>query len=156
MGRRPAERELPSQQASGSLHDEAWAGRVGCLSLTISQEVEIETVCVVTVSYLPSPDFATSSPGPGGEVRSWIGWTPLEKNERSGVWLILGALQEGGVFPALSAAGDWVRKESCHTALLVFVWAWHSCRATNYWRAVLATALWTVEGYRTPDDAMVC
>ena len=62
----------------------AWrgvGGRVGCLSLTISQEVEIETVCVVTVSYLPSLGFATSSPGPGWEVRSWIGWTPLGKSE---------------------------------------------------------------------------
>ena len=72
-------------QASGSLHGEAWAGRVGCLSLTISQEVEIETECVVTVSYLPFFDFATSSPGPGGEVGSCIGWTPLGKTGRSGV-----------------------------------------------------------------------
>ena len=61
---RPAAEELaPLQQASGSLHDEAWAGRVGSSSLGICQEVEIETGCVVTVSYLPSPDFGTSSPG---------------------------------------------------------------------------------------------
>ena len=25
-----------------------------------------------------------------------------------------------------------------------------------YWRVVLATASWCVEGYRTPDEAMVC
>ena len=61
---RPAVEELaPLQQASGSLHGEAWAGRVGSSSLRISQEVEIETGCVVTVFYLPSPDFGTSSPG---------------------------------------------------------------------------------------------
>ena len=68
--RRLTARDLSSsQQASGGLHDEAWAGRVGSSSLGISQEVEIETGCVVTVSYLPSPDFATSSPGPGREAR---------------------------------------------------------------------------------------
>ena len=83
MDRRPAAGELASlHQASGSLHGDAWAGRVGCLSLTISQEVEIEAGCVVTVSHLPSPDFAASSPGPGREVRSWIGLTS-GKTERS-------------------------------------------------------------------------
>ena len=40
-------------------------------------------------------------------------------------------------------------------SLLIFVWAGHSCRATNL-GAVLVTALWTVEGYCTPDEAMVC
>ena len=47
----------PLQQASGSLHDEAWAGRVVSPSLRISQEVEIESGCEVTVCYLPSLDF---------------------------------------------------------------------------------------------------
>ena len=57
---RPAVWELASfQQASGSVHDEAWAGRVQSSSLWISQEVEIETGCVVTVTYLPSPLFCS-------------------------------------------------------------------------------------------------
>ena len=33
--------------------------------------------------------------------------------------------------------------------------AGHGCRATNR-EAVLVTALSTVEGYRTPNEAMVC
>ena len=44
--RRPAAGKLASlHRASGSLHGEAWAGRFGSLSLTISQEVEIATGC---------------------------------------------------------------------------------------------------------------
>ena len=38
-------------------------------------------------------------------------------------------------------------------SLPVFARTSHSCRATN-WRAVLAAACWTVEGYPTPDSAM--
>ena len=81
------------------MHDQAWAGRVQRSSLRISQEVEIETGCVVTVSYLPSPFFAPASPGPGREVRSWVGWTRLGKTARLGVW------QGESVLSALSAAG---------------------------------------------------
>ena len=62
---------------------------------------------------LPIPD-STSSPGRGREVRSWIGWTPLVKTERSRVWLVQVALQGEAVFSALSAA-DWVKKGSYHT-----------------------------------------
>ena len=40
-------------------------------------------------------------------------------------------------------------------SLSMFIWAGHSRRST-YWKAVLATAFWIVECYRTPDDAMVC
>ena len=40
-------------------------------------------------------------------------------------------------------------------SLLVFVRAGQNYRATDWW-PVLVTALRTVEGYRTPDEAMVC
>ena len=39
--------------------------------------------------------------------------------------------------------------------VFVCVWTRHIYWATN-WRAVLATALWIVEGYRTADEALVC
>ena len=95
---------------------EAWAGRVQSSSLRISQEVEIVPGCAVTVSPPPSPFFAPASPGPGREVRSWIGWTTrLGKTTRSGVWFFRGALQGEGVFLALSAAREWVKKGSYHT-----------------------------------------
>ena len=128
------------QQASGSLH-------------------------AVAVSYLPSPFIAPVPPGPGMDVSSVLGWSLVEKTVRLGVWSFRGALIGEDVLSSLVTAGDWVKQGSYHTAwsvplaffvfLLIFVWARHSCRATN-WRAVLATACWTVEGYRTPDEPMVC
>ena len=82
---RPVVEELaPVQQASGSMHEEAWAGCNECLSLKISQEVEIVPVCAVTMSYLPPPFIAPVPPAPGKEVRSWIGWTPLVKGRGYG------------------------------------------------------------------------
>ena len=66
------------------MHGEAWAGRVRFLSPVISQEVDIQPGCAVTVSRLPTPFFAPESPGPGREVRSWTGWTPLEQTAGSG------------------------------------------------------------------------
>ena len=44
-----------------------------------------------------------------------------------------------------------------HFLVFVFIRVWmrHSYRAT-YWCAVLATAHQVVEGYRSPDEAMVC
>ena len=88
---------IPLQQASESLHEEAWVGRVNSSNLKISQEVEIDKRCVVTVSHLPTPDF-TTSPGCGGVVRSWLGWTLMGKTDRSGLWLFRGALRGGDVF----------------------------------------------------------
>ena len=52
---RPAVGEnFPLQQASESLHEEAWVGRVHSSNLRISQDVEIKKGCVVTVSHLPT------------------------------------------------------------------------------------------------------
>ena len=69
------------------------------------------------------------------------------------------------MWPMLVGAVDWVRKGIVpHSVvgplwfpvhLFVCVLAGPSCRAT-YWRAVLATAGRCVEGYRTPDEALVC
>ena len=39
--------------------------------------------------------------------------------------------------------------------VLICVWAWPSYRATHG-KAVLGTALVFVEGYRSPDEALVC
>ena len=126
MHRRPAVGEL------------AW-GRVGCLTLTISQEVDIETVCAVTVSYHPSPFFAPASPGPGREVRSWIGWTRPGKTERSGVWLPRGGLQGEWVFSTLCSWGlgrERIVPNSVVGPLaflvLLLILVRHSCRATNW------------------------
>ena len=69
----------PLQQASESLYEEAWVGRVDSSNLEISQEVEINKgVCGNCVS--PSnPNFTSSAPGCGSIVRSWLGWTLMGK-----------------------------------------------------------------------------
>ena len=106
---RPAVGEnLPLQQASESLHEEAWVGRVNSSNLGISQDVEIKKLCVVTVSHLPTPDFTTSAPGCGCVVRSWLGWTLMGKTDRSGLRLFRGALRRGDVFSSLFASCEWV------------------------------------------------
>ena len=79
------EKPASLQQAPGGLHDETWAGRVGNLSLPISQAVEIVPRCADMVTRLPPPFFSSVSPGLGREVRNGIGWTSLEKTARSGV-----------------------------------------------------------------------
>ena len=99
------------QQASGRLPHEAWVGHVQSSSLRISQDVEIGPGCVVTVSRLPTPDFATSSLGRGAEARRWLG-------ARSGVCFFRCALRGEGVLSAFQAAGDWVKKGSYHTAVV--------------------------------------
>ena len=48
----------------------------------------------MTVSRLPTPDFATSSPGPGREVRGGIGWTPLKNTIGSGLQLEIGSRKD--------------------------------------------------------------
>ena len=163
---RPAVGEnSPLQQASESLNDEAWVGRVTSSSLEISQEVGISTGCVVTMSRLPTPGFATSAPGCGSVVRRWLGWTSMGKTGRSGVRLFRCALRRGDVLSSLLAAGDWQKRDrttqpgrfSHFLRVLAgtLVRARHSYLATN-WGAVLAAANRLVEGCRTPDEALVC
>ena len=94
-----------------------------------------------------------------------LGWSMLEETDRSGVWLFRGAFEGENLFSSLDVAGDWEKKGSYHTAVVGPLWffmllfvrvrARPRYRATH-WKAVLATASRCVEGYRTPDDAMVC
>ena len=45
-----------------------------------------------------------------------LGWSLLEKTDRSGVWLFRGALQGENLFSSLNAVGGWVKKLSYRTA----------------------------------------
>ena len=101
--------------------------------LKISQEVEIIPGCAVTVTCPLCPSNSLVSPGPGRVTRNMLGWLGKE-----------------GIVPH-SVVGRW----RFLVYLFVCLRARPSCRAT-YWRAVLATASRCVEGYRTPDEAMVC
>ena len=82
----------------------------------ISREVEIFPGCAATVACPSCLDNSPVSPGPGRVIRNMLGWSQLEKTVRSGVSLFRGALQGENLFSSLVAAGDWVRKGSCHTA----------------------------------------
>ena len=153
------------QQTPLKLHEEAWAGLLQNPGLHISQEVEIVPGCAVAVACPSCPDNSPVSLGPGRVIRNMLGWSLIEETERSGVWLFRGTLEGEKLFSSLSAAGEWVKKESYHTAWSVpcrssctcsyACGARPRCRAT-YWRAVLATASRCVERYRTPDVALVC
>ena len=119
-------------QASERLHEEVWAGRVQSSSLRISHEVEIVPGCAVTVSCLPYPVFALVSPGPGREVKSWIGWTRHGKITRSGVRFFPGCsrcswgLGTERIVPR-SVGGPF----TFFVLLFILVWTRHGCRATN-------------------------
>ena len=83
--------------------------------LRISQEVDIIPGCAVSVACPSCPDNSPVSPGPGRVIRNMLGWSQLEKTDRSGVWLFRGALQGENLFSSLDAAGDWEKKGSYHT-----------------------------------------
>ena len=118
--RRPAVEKLASpQQASLKLHDETWAGLLKNQGPRIFREVEIIPGCAVRVACPSCPDYYPEPPGPGIVIRNMLGWSKLEKTERSGVWVFRGALQGENLFSLLDAAGDWVTKGSYHTAWAV-------------------------------------
>ena len=118
--RRPAVEKLASpQQAPLKLHVETWEGLPCNQGPKISQEVEIVPGCAVRVACPSCPDYYPEPPGPGIVIRNMLGWSQLEKTERSGVWLFRGALQGENLFSLLDAAGDWERKGSYRTAWAV-------------------------------------
>ena len=97
--RRPAVEKLASpQQASLKLHDEMWAGLPKNLGPRIFREVEIVPGCAVRVACPSCPDYYPEPPGPGIVIRNMLGWSRLEKTERSGVWVFQGALQGENIF----------------------------------------------------------
>ena len=118
--RRPAVEKLASpQQASLKLHDEVWAGLPMNLGPRIFREVEIVPGCAVRVACPSCPDYYPEPPGPGFVIRNMLGWSQLEKTERSGVWVFRGAPQGENLFSLLGVAGDWEKKGSYHTAWAV-------------------------------------
>ena len=117
---RPAGKLLASlQQVPEKLHVETWAGRSQGPGLRMSQELEIVPGCAVTVTCPSCPFNTPDPPGPRRVIRNMLGWSHEEKKVGSGVWLFRGAVQGENLFSSLSAAGDWVRKGSYHTAWAV-------------------------------------
>ena len=159
------EKRASPQQAPESLHDEMWAGILQKQGPKIFREMEIVPGCAVRVARPSCRDYSPEPPVPGRIIRNMLGWSLLEKTERSGVWVFRGALQGENLFfsPSRSRRPG---KEGVvpHSVggplyflmfLFICVWTWPRCRGTH-WRAVLATAGRSVEGYRTPDATLVC
>ena len=108
-----------TQQTPLKLHVEKWEGLVrnrarrfsgkwksyrGVLSVWL-----VLHVLIILLSHL----------GQAEKIRNMLGWSLLEKTERSGVWVFRGALQGKNLFSSLDVVGDWERKGSYHTAWAV-------------------------------------
>ena len=107
------------QQTPLKLHAEMWEGLLRNQGPKIFREVEIVPGCAVQVACPSCPDYYPEPPGPGRIIRNMLGWSRLEKTERSGVWLFRGALQGKNLFSSLDPVGEWERKGSYHTASAV-------------------------------------
>ena len=108
-----------TQETPLKLHVETWECLLCNQGPKIFREVEIVPGCAVRVACPSCPDYYPEPPGPGIVIRNMLGWSRLEKTERSGVWLFRGALQGENLFSLLDAAGDWERKGSYRTAWAV-------------------------------------
>ena len=108
-----------TQQTPLKLHAETWEGLLRNQCPTIFREMEIGSGCAVRVACPSCPDYSLEPPGPGRIIWNMLGWSLLEKTERSGVWVFRGALQGKNLFSSLAVAGDWERKGSYHTAWAV-------------------------------------
>ena len=113
------------------------------------------TLCMVrrpAEGELASSQQAPGSAHDGREVKSWIGWNRLGETAGQECGFSGVPCRGNGSFllsPQLETGSREDRTTQRGRSPPTFF------RATN-WRAVLAAALWTVEGYRTSDEAMVC
>ena len=105
-----------TQQASPKLHEEMWAGILRNQGPRIFQEVEIVPGCAVAVACPSCPDHSPEPPGPGRIIRNMLGWSQMEKTDKSELWLFRGALKGKNLYSSLCAVGDWVKKGSYRTA----------------------------------------
>ena len=115
------------------------------------------------VGFRPRTPFVTPVlPGPGSDIRMKMGWKIMTETEKSGVVFPECREYVGEVGTSVCGLGlegtvphSVVGPLSFLVHLFVRVRARPRYRAM-YWRAVLATASRCVEGYRSPDEAMVC
>ena len=122
-----ASKDSFSHQEPQSLHVEAWAGLQGCPPQEGFQVRDFTAGCA-SVSFPVCSSVLTSVlPGPGSENRKQLGWTQLEKTEKSGVWFFRGAFQGDDLFSSLAETVDWEWKGSYQTAWAVLGGSSCSC-----------------------------
>ena len=108
---RPAVEKLASpQQAPGRLHEEAWAGLLQKQGLRIFRVVEIVPGCAAVVACPTCPDHSPEPPGPGRATRNMLGWSQMEKTDKSGVWLFRVALKGENLFLPLTQLETGLRR----------------------------------------------
>ena len=153
--------KLAAQQLSGRTHIETRARGCKSLNLRISQEQETKGRCAVSALPLRTPFVTPVLPGPGSDIWKKV----MSKTEKSRVWFFqnAGGLWRRCVLPLLTAGlgTEGVVPHSVGGSMWFLVFLFVCVRAgpsyrAAYWRVVLATASGCVEGYRTPDEALVC
>ena len=72
-----------NHQKSGSLHVETWAGAQGSLLQRVSQVQEYGARCALLSSPSFYSDLTPVLPRPGSEIGRKLGWTQMEKTDRS-------------------------------------------------------------------------
>ena len=130
-----------TQQTPLKLHVQTWEGLLRNQGPAIFREMEIGSGCAVRVACPSCPDYSPEPPGPGRKNRNMLGWSLLEKTDRSGVWLFRSALQGKNLFSSLDVTGDWAKKGVVpHSVggplwflmhLLKCVWTWPRHRAAH-------------------------
>ena len=164
-GLMPVEGELASdfRGASVAVHVEAREGRMSTTQCG-TRLVDLGQGCEVEVKIPTGPESDPRLPGPGISLRERWGWKPLLRTLTSGIWVLSGALRSVGLEGVLEAAASWECRSTYRTAwavcpqvrlpMLVLVWARPSYRAT-YGQRLFRPPHTCVEGYRTPDVALV-
>ena len=141
------------QQVSEKLHVETWPGR--CKSPQPQDFPGAGNRRKVCYGGVPPRTLLVTPvlPGPGSDIRMKMEWKIITKTEKSGVWFFQNAgskWREVGASVAYGRCGLGMEGIVPHCVggslwFLVFLFV-----------CVRATACWCVEGYRTPDEALVC
>ena len=119
--------------------------------------------CEVVSTIMQTHEWSSVSTGPGEQLRSWLGWTPLLHIPSSGVWLFRGGATGRAasccacVHSGLGFSGTYRTALGGRAALslLICVWAKSSRWATN-WGSLLGATPGFVEGHRTSIGTLVC
>ena len=122
------EEELTSDPrgASCDVHVEARVGRI-CTTRCGTRLVKLGQGSEVEVKIPTGPERNLRLPGPGLSIRERWGWKPLLRTLTSGIWVLPGALQGGGLLGVLEAAAVWERRSTYRTAWAVCPWTGCQC-----------------------------
>ena len=145
-GRRSAVEKLASpQQTSSKLHVEVWEGLLSNQGMRFSQEEEIVPGCVASGARPSCLDDSPEPPGQAESLGTCLAGPSWRKQYGLGYGCFGVPFGERIFFLPLTQLETGLRTRTGEAPL-----------RASHWQAVLATACRCVEGYRTPDEALVC